>query len=135
MTTEALETRLKRRDASPANTGRTYLQWTLQMMILNLRLYATRRAGARRDDASTRFVFPAMSGRELADLLRRESEAMAHELHACRRKFGIERVGIHPLFGPSRVDQWRRYHALHGQPPLDRIAFLPMAQAAPYWFH
>ena len=35
-------------------------------------------------------------------------------LDRCRRKFGMERVSIHPWLGPLRVDQWRRFHVVHG---------------------
>jgi hypothetical protein len=74
--------------------------------------------------------FAAMSGRELSDLLRREIEAMDTALDACRHRFGIERVGTHPLLGPLRVDQWRRFHAVHGQHHLAQLHSL-MEQVSP----
>jgi hypothetical protein len=58
--------------------------------------------------------FAPMDGRQLVDLLRREIEAMDSLFESCRRKFGLERVATHPWLGPLRVDQWRRFHALHG---------------------
>ena len=58
--------------------------------------------------------FAAMDGRQLGDLLRQEIDAMDTLLDACRRKFGMERVATHPLLGPLRVDQWRRFHVVHG---------------------
>jgi hypothetical protein len=30
-----------------------------------------------------------------------------------RKKFGIQVCGEHPYFGVLRVDEWRRYHAVH----------------------
>jgi hypothetical protein len=119
LTTEALETRLKKGRLSRKH-GRTYLQWTLQMMILS---FGTMPRGVPALDETMPKPgsFPAMSGRELTDLLRREIEAMDSALDACRRRFGIERVGIHPLLGPLRVDQWRRFHAVHGQHHLTQM--------------
>ena len=35
-------------------------------------------------------------------------------LDRCPRKFGMERVAMHPMLGPLRVDQWRRFHAVYG---------------------
>ena len=35
-------------------------------------------------------------------------------LDACRRKFGMGKVAVHPWLGPLRVDQWRRFHVVHG---------------------
>jgi hypothetical protein len=119
LTTEALETRLKKGRLSRKH-GRTYLQWALQMMILS---FGTMPRGVPALDETMPKPgsFPAMSGRELTDLLRREIEAMDSALDACRRRFGIERVGIHPLLGPLRVDQWRRFHAVHGQHHLTQM--------------
>jgi hypothetical protein len=128
LTTEALETRLKKGRLSRKHS-RTYLQWALQMMILS---FGTMPRGVPALDETTpkRGNFPAMSGRELADLLRREIEAMDSAFDACRRRFGIERVGIHPLLGPLRVDQWRRFHAVHGHHHLTQLRSV-LAQVAP----
>jgi hypothetical protein len=119
LTTEALETRLKKGRLSHKQ-GRTYLQWTLQMMILT---FGAMPHGVPALDETMpkpgRSV--AMSGRELSDLLRSEIEAMDSVLDACRRRFGIERVGIHPFLGPLRVDQWRRFHAVHGHHHLTQL--------------
>ena len=58
--------------------------------------------------------FAALDGRQLGELLRQEAEAMDTLLDTCRRKFGMDRVGAHPWLGPLRVDQWRRFHVVHG---------------------
>jgi hypothetical protein len=128
ITTEALETRLKKGRLSRKH-GRTYLQWTLQMMILT---FGTMPQGVPALDETTPKpgLFPEMSGRELSDLLRREIEVMDSTLDACRRRFGIERVGIHPFLGPLRVDQWRRFHTVHGHHHLIQLRSM-LAQVAP----
>jgi len=128
MTTEALETRLKKGRLSGKHK-RTYLQWSLQMMVLT---FGSMPHGvpALEETMPKPGGFPAMSGRELIDLLRREIEAMDTLLDACRRRFGIERVGIHPFLGPLRVDQWRRFHAIHGVHHLGQLRSI-LAQVAP----
>ena len=128
MTTEALETRLKKGRLSSKHR-RTYLQWVLQMMILSFGAMP-HGVPALEETMPQRGSFPAMSGRELTDLLRREIEAMDTMLDVCRRRFGIERVGIHPLLGPLRTDQWRRFHAVHGFHHLGQLQSI-LAQVAP----
>lgn len=128
MTTEALETRLKKGRLSRKHR-RTYLQWSLQMMILTFGAMP-HGVPALEETMPKPGGLSAMSGRELADLLRREMEAMDTVLDACRRRFGIERVGIHPFLGPLRVDQWRRYHDVHGHHHLDQLRSV-LAQVAP----
>jgi DinB superfamily len=127
LTTEALDTRLKGRLSR--KQGRTYLQWTLQMMILSFGAMP-RGVPALEETMPKPGGFSAMSGRELTDLLRREIEAMDAMLDASRRRFGIERVGIHPFLGPLRVDQWRRFHAVHGHHHLTQLRSV-LAQVAP----
>lgn len=128
LTTEALETRLKKGRLSSKHR-RTYLQWTLQMMILSFGAMP-QGVPALEETMPKPGSFPAMNGQELADLLHREIEAMDTTLDACRRRFGIERVGIHPLLGPLRVDQWRRFHAVHGGHHLIQLRSV-LAQVAP----
>jgi hypothetical protein len=128
LTTEALETRLKKGRLSRKHS-RTNLQWTLQMMILTFGAMP-HGVPALEETTPKPGDFPAMSGPELIDLLRREIEAMDIVLDACRRRFGIERVGIHPLLGPLRVDQWRRFHAVHGHHHLTQLRSV-LAQVAP----
>jgi hypothetical protein len=128
LTTEALETRLKKGRLSRKHS-RTYLQWLLQMMILS---FGSMPHGvpALEETMPEPGRFPAMSGRELTDLLHREIEAMDTMLDACRSRFGIERVGIHPFLGPLRVDQWRRFHVVHGYHHLTQLRSV-LAQVAP----
>jgi hypothetical protein len=111
LTTRALETRLNKGRVS--RNERTYLQWSLQFMILTFGALP-RGVPAMEETIPTPGRFPAMSGRQLSDLLRQEIEAMDTVLDACRRRFGMERVGTHPWLGPLRIDQWRRFHVVHG---------------------
>jgi len=127
MTTEALETRLKKGGSRKHKS--TYLQWSLQMMILSFGAMP-HGVPALEETMPKPGGFSAMSGRELTGLLRREIEAMDAMLDACRRRFGIERVGIHPFLGPLRVDQWRRFHAVHGYHHLTQLRSV-LAQVAP----
>jgi hypothetical protein len=128
LTTKVLETRLKKGRLS-RKQGRTYLQWLLQMMMLSFGAMP-QGVPALEETMPKPGRFPAMSGRELTDLLRQEIEAMDTMLDACRRRFGIERVAIHPLLGPLRVDQWRRFHAVHGVHHLSQLQSI-LAHVAP----
>jgi hypothetical protein len=112
LTTSALEPRLNKGRVS-RKQDRTYLQWSLQFMILTFGAFP-RGVPALEETMPTTGEFTPMNGRQLTDLLRQEIESMDIVLDACRRRFGMERVGVHPWLGPLRVDQWRRYHVVHG---------------------
>lgn len=111
LTSTALETRLSKGRVS--HKTRTQLQWLLQLMILSFGALP-RGVPALDETMPEKGRFAAMDGRQLGDLLRQEAEAMDTLLDTCRRRFGIERVGAHPWLGPLRVDQWRRFHVVHG---------------------
>jgi hypothetical protein len=53
---------------------------------------------------------PALRGRFLEAV-----EEMDELLGAARKKFGIQPCGEHPFYGGLRVDEWRRYHAVHAR--------------------
>jgi hypothetical protein len=112
LTTGSLETRLKKGRAS-RHLGRTYLQRSLQLMILS---FGVLPEGMPPLEATVpvRGQFPAMDGGQLEELLRREIQTMDSALDACRHRFGMERVAAHPWLGGLRVDQWRRFHVVHG---------------------
>jgi hypothetical protein len=128
LTSKALETRLNKGRLS-RNQQRTYLQWSLQLMILT---FGTLPQGVPALDETVPVAghFPAMGGQQLGDLLRREIDAMDKLFDACRRKFGMERVAVHPFLGPLRVDQWRRFHVVHGFHHLTQLQSV-IAQVAP----
>jgi hypothetical protein len=128
LTKSALETRLNKGRVSRSQ-NRTYLQWSLQLMILTFGALP-RGVPALEETMPTPGRFPAMTGRQLSDLLRQETEAMDTVLDACRRRFGMERVGTHPWFGPLRVDQWRRFHVVHGLHHVHQLRSV-MEQVAP----
>jgi hypothetical protein len=56
-----------------------------------------------------------MAGPELAERLLAAAEEMDAALSAGRKKFGIQPCGEHPFYGAMRIDEWRRYHALHAR--------------------
>ena len=111
------------------NQKRTYLQWSLQLMILSFGALP-RGVPALDETMPVAGSFAAMDGRQLGDLLRQEMEAMDTLLDSCRRKFGMERVAVHPWLGPLRVDQWRRFHVVHGLHHLTQLRSV-VAQVAP----
>lgn len=94
---------------------RTCLQWILQLMVLSFG-YLPRGVPAM-DDTDPALVVEEgkrpMDGDELVALLRRRLTAMDQLLDFCREKYGMERVAVHPILGPLRVDQWRRFHSVH----------------------
>jgi len=112
LTSTALETRLNKGRVSRKQT-RTELQWALQLMILSFGALP-RGVPALDETVPVKGRFSPMDGRQLGDLLGEEAEAMDALLDTCRRRFGIDRVGEHPWLGPLRVDQWRRFHVVHG---------------------
>lgn len=112
LTSETLETRLAKRRLSHYRK-RTYVEWSLQLMVLSFGTLP-QGAPALEETMPTPGQFAAMNGRQLGDLLRQEIETMDTLLDACRQTFGMERIATHPLLGPLRVDQWRRFHVVHG---------------------
>jgi hypothetical protein len=128
LTSSALETRLNKGRLS-RNQTRTCLQWSLQLMILT---FGRLPQGVPALDETVPVAgrFPAKDGRQLGDLLRREIDAMDKLFDASRRKFGMERVAVHPFLGPLRVDQWRRFHVVHGLHHLTQLRSV-IAQVAP----
>jgi hypothetical protein len=57
--------------------------------------------------------FKPESGSDVAIRFLERAESMDKQLVAARKKFGIQACGEHPFFGVMRVDEWRRYHAIH----------------------
>jgi hypothetical protein len=128
LTSSALETRLNKGRLS-RNRKRTYLQWSLQLMILSFGKLP-RGVPALDEVMPVAGSFAAMDGQQLGNLIRQEMEAMDKLFDACRRKFGMERVAVHPFLGPLRVDQWRRFHVVHGLHHLTQLRSV-IEQVAP----
>src|SRR5271155_5724333 len=105
LTSSALETRMNKGRLA-RHRRRTWLQWSLQLMILTFGDLPTG-VPATQETTPVPDGFAAVDGRRLADLLRKEIDVMDSLLDQCRHKFGMERVATHPLLGPLRVDQWR----------------------------
>jgi hypothetical protein len=128
LTSSALENRLSKGRLS-RNHKRTYLQWSLQLMVLS---FGKLPQGVPALDETMPVAgsFAAMDGRQLGDLMRQEIDAMDTMFDRCRRKFGMERVAVHPFLGPLRVDQWRRFHVVHGSHHLTQLQSV-IAQVAP----
>jgi hypothetical protein len=55
------------------------------------------------------------SGAEIAARFLKTAEEMDGYLVEARKRFGIQACGEHPIFGVMRVDEWRRYHAVHAR--------------------
>lgn len=127
-TSAALEMRLNKGRVS-RKQARTYLQWSLQLMILSFGALP-RGVPALDETMPVKGRFAPMDGRQLGELLRQEAEAMDTLLDTCRRRFGIDRVGSHPWLGPLRVDQWRRFHVVHGVHHVAQLRSV-IAQVAP----
>jgi hypothetical protein len=129
VTSVALQSRLSKGRLSRNSKKRTRLQWSLQLMILT---FGSLPKGLPATDETTPVPdsFGALTGRQLVDLLRKEIEVMDALLDQCRRKFGMERIATHPLLGPLRVDQWRRYHVVHGYHHLEQLQSI-LAKVAP----
>jgi hypothetical protein len=128
MTSRTLESRLNKGRLA-RHRKRTWLQWSLQLMILTFGDLPTG-VPAAEETTPVPDSFAALDGHQLSDLLRKEIDAMDSLLDQCRRKFGMERVATHPLLGPLRVDQWRRFHVVHGYHHLEQLRSI-LAQVAP----
>ncbi len=109
-TREQLEKRLlKGRIAT--RTRRTRADWLMQLMVLSL---GHMPLGVPAETATVPIDdLPPATGRDLLRLLQAELALTDAVFDNCRQQFGMERVGQHFLLGPLRIDQWRRYHALH----------------------
>jgi len=59
--------------------------------------------------------FDPEDGATIAARFTAAAEEMDGLLSESRRRFGIQACGEHPLYGVLRVDEWRRYHAVHAK--------------------
>ena len=99
-------------------TGRTpknrrgILEFLLRMQTIGLG-YMPNGVPAMRAVRPTNYV--PESGSAIAARFLAAAEEMDAILIAARKKFGIQACGEHPYFGIMRVDEWRRYHAIHAK--------------------
>ena len=107
---ELLRKRLER-GRLPRDNRRTRLEWFLQLMVLGTG-YIPEGSPMVDEEILQPCALAQSSGRELAKQLALEIEVFDGLLDECRKRFGMERIEIHPLLGPLRVDQWRRCEVL-----------------------
>lgn len=65
--------------------------------------------------------FTPLDGVALRERFLAKAEEMDGLLSKARQKFGIQACGEHPFFGGLRVDEWRRYHAVHARHHLRQL--------------
>jgi hypothetical protein len=65
--------------------------------------------------------FVPEAGAAVAARFLQAAEEMDALLVTCRKTFGIQACGEHPFFGVMRVDEWRRYHAVHARHHLPQL--------------
>jgi hypothetical protein len=99
---------------------RTSVQCVLQLMVLSFG-HIPQGVPAMEETTPIPGSMPAMNGDDLLALLRKELGALDDVLNRCRRQYGIERVAAHPILGPMRVDQWRRFHVVHMLHHLEQL--------------
>ena len=133
--TQLLERRLIKGRLSRDN-HRTRLEWLLQMMILGVG-FIPQGSPMIDEELLLPVAFGVLNGKELAKRLSAELEAFDAVLDLCRKAFGMERVEVHPLLGPIRVDQWRRSEVIQLRSLLREVRSIrksmerPVSQSAP----
>jgi hypothetical protein len=108
--TSAALTRQLESGRAPKN-HRSILQFVLRVQTIGTG-YMPSGIPSMRSVRPTDFV--AENGQVISKRFLRAAEDMDVLLVAARKKFGIQACGEHPQFGLMRVDEWRRYHAIHG---------------------
>ncbi|MBT9329461.1 DinB family protein [Paracidobacterium acidisoli] len=121
-----LEERLEKR--RPTRSHSTFTQWVLQICVLSLGRMPSG-VPAPGNTRPGRLNWPPMTGEELAAKLSEGLQQMDTLLDQCRHRFGIQRVTSHFFFGPLRVDQWRRFHVVHGHHHLRQFRRLKRTAA------
>jgi hypothetical protein len=91
---------------------RSLLQFLLRMQTIGLG-YMPEGVRSIRSLRPTQCEF--VTGAVIADRFRKTAEEMDGYLVEARKRFGIQACGEHPIFGVMRVDEWRRYHAIHAK--------------------
>jgi hypothetical protein len=119
LTSKTLGERLAKKRRT--NAKRTALQRWLQIMVVGIGHLPK---GAPAPEATVPLSSPPASGSELARRMSEEVEKMDQLIDQCRQVFGMEYVASHVLLGPLRVDQWRRFHAVHGEHHLKQVLAL-----------
>ena len=128
-TSRLLESRLKKTRRGPRQKL-TWLQRALQIMVLS---FGRMPSGVPTLDETRPEPgeFGPMNGNELVATLTTELQLMDATLERCRRRFGMEAVAVHPWLGSLRVDQWRRFHAVHGLHHAAQLRSVIQQQVSP----
>jgi Protein of unknown function (DUF1569) len=72
--------------------------------------------------APERAIPRGMPGEEIRRALAAELQNMDSGLDACERRFGVgTKILDHPFLGPLTVDQWRKFHWVHGRHHVRQI--------------
>ncbi len=116
LTTEELQRQLAK--GQPSKRRRGLLEIFLRLQTIGLGVMPHGIPSTPRLKPRT---FEPLSGAQLAERLMEKAEEMDVLLAVARRKFGIQPCAEHPFYGPLRVDEWRRYHALHGRHHLKQL--------------
>jgi hypothetical protein len=110
MTSTAVSRQLKT-GRIPKNR-RNLLEFLLRMQTIG---FGFMPEGVRSIRAMRPSEFRIASGAEIANRFMQTAEEMDGYLVEARRRFGIQACGEHPMYGVMRVDEWRRYHAIHAR--------------------
>jgi len=71
-----------------------------------------------------------LNGEALAANMQTELEAMDELLIACEEQFGARKFATHQILGPISVEQWRKFHVVHGAHHLKQLRSLGLAPLA-----
>ncbi len=113
---EELQTHLKKH--KPASNWHTLLQWLLKAQLC---WFGSMSPGIPSRHAIRPRQFVPQDGPALAARLLAEAEDADKALVQCRREFGLQSCGYHPIYGPLRVDEWRNYFAIHSRHHLPQF--------------
>ena len=115
-TTRNISNRLERK--TPTRRESTLLQKVLRFIVLMLGLTAR---GLPAPESTIAKNIQPQSGEAIANRITTSLELMDSRLHEARNTFGMLPVAYHPFFVPMRVEQWRRFHAVHARHHLKQI--------------
>lgn len=99
--------------ARPVSRGPKLQERLLRGLVLTMGVFPR---GISAPDAvrPERAGLPPVNGQGLVRTLQAELESMETELESCRHTFGTKFVATHFALGPMSVEQWYRFHQVHG---------------------
>jgi hypothetical protein len=105
-------------------------EWLLQRLILTLGHFPKGISAPAEVQPARAEIQPA-DGAALLCVLQSELEKMEGALEECRRQFGAQRIATHFALGPMSVEQWVRFHAVHGMHHRKQVSRVRAAIGAP----